>query len=328
MLRTRPGAPGILCCGGAACPRQGGARARWGGAWAERRVLGAGGGVGGWRLALLGPACEGVSSCMQQPHCLPSTMVSQQSACPADLSLLKPSVLQQVASAAPVCLVADPGTQPQTGLVLSVAPLMGAAPAVDARHPRWLHVQVGPGRSRELVPLAHVHLHLLLHERPSGLALLGTHHAYALLSPGPPPAPRCGRPCGACSRCWLPPTPATRCSTCRSTSSGGRLGGGGVGSQHGWSHERGCPVGGWAQPSCCGGMPASMHLLRLRTHQPAAPRLPSLQRALGAVVPRRRQGCFSGAARGRVGAQDAGSVLPAAVAPAACQRGPSEQQRQ
>lgn len=64
---------------------------------------------------------------------------------PADLSLLKPSVLQQVASAAPVCLVADPGTQPQTGLVLSVAPLMGATPAVDARHPRWLHVQVREG---------------------------------------------------------------------------------------------------------------------------------------------------------------------------------------
>ena len=65
--------------------------------------------------------------------------------CPADLSLLKPSVLQQVASAAPVCLVADPGTQPQTGLVLSVAPLMGAAAAVDARHARWLHVQVREG---------------------------------------------------------------------------------------------------------------------------------------------------------------------------------------
>jgi protein CLEC16A len=61
-----------------------------------------------------------------------------------DLSLLKPSVLQQVACAAPVCLVADPGTQPQTGLVLSVAPLMGAVPAVDARHTRWLHVQVRP----------------------------------------------------------------------------------------------------------------------------------------------------------------------------------------
>lgn len=65
--------------------------------------------------------------------------------CLADLSLLKPSVLQQVASAAPVCLVADPGTQPQTGLVLSVAPLMGAAAAVDARHARWLHVQVREG---------------------------------------------------------------------------------------------------------------------------------------------------------------------------------------
>ncbi len=62
---------------------------------------------------------------------------------PADLSLLKPSVQQQVAASAPVLLVADPGSKPETGLVLSVAPLMGALPRVDARHPRWLHVQVG-----------------------------------------------------------------------------------------------------------------------------------------------------------------------------------------
>ena len=60
---------------------------------------------------------------------------------PADLSLLKPSVVQQLAAAAPVALVAAPGVKPETGLVLSVAPLMGAAAAVDAKHPRWLHVQ-------------------------------------------------------------------------------------------------------------------------------------------------------------------------------------------
>ena len=60
---------------------------------------------------------------------------------PADLSVLKPSVVQQLAAAAPVALVAAPGVKPETGLVLSVAPLMGAAAAVDAKHPRWLHVQ-------------------------------------------------------------------------------------------------------------------------------------------------------------------------------------------
>ena len=63
-----------------------------------------------------------------------------------DLGPLKPSVLQQVAAAAPVLLVADPGSSPETGLVLSVAPLMGALPAVDAKHGRWLHVQVGGGQ--------------------------------------------------------------------------------------------------------------------------------------------------------------------------------------
>lgn len=61
-----------------------------------------------------------------------------------DLTLLKPSVLQQVACAAPVLLVADTGATPATALVLSVAPLMGAAPYVDERHPRWLHVFVRP----------------------------------------------------------------------------------------------------------------------------------------------------------------------------------------
>lgn len=60
----------------------------------------------------------------------------------ADLTLLKPSVLQQLASAAPVLLVAEQGSKPETGLVLSVAPLMGAAPRVDERHARWLHVEV------------------------------------------------------------------------------------------------------------------------------------------------------------------------------------------
>ncbi|KAL4427887.1 hypothetical protein ABPG75_001976 [Micractinium tetrahymenae] len=72
---------------------------------------------------------------------LPAHMKAGQA---ADLSLLKPSVLQQVAASAPVLLVADPGTKPETGLVLSVAPLMGALPQVDAKHARWLHVKVRP----------------------------------------------------------------------------------------------------------------------------------------------------------------------------------------
>lgn len=81
---------------------------------------------------------------------LPSTLTLAPPA--ADLSLLKPSVLQQVAAAAPVLLVADPGTKPETGLVLSVAPLMGALPRVDAKHARWLHVQV-QRRHRRVPPV-------------------------------------------------------------------------------------------------------------------------------------------------------------------------------
>ena len=41
-------------------------------------------------------------------------------------------------------VLADPGQQPSSGLVLSLAPLMGAAAQVDSSHPKWLHVHVRP----------------------------------------------------------------------------------------------------------------------------------------------------------------------------------------
>ncbi|KAL3156763.1 hypothetical protein ABBQ38_001037 [Trebouxia sp. C0009 RCD-2024] len=41
-------------------------------------------------------------------------------------------------------VLADPGQQPNSGLVLSLAPLLGAAARVDTSHPKWLHVHVRP----------------------------------------------------------------------------------------------------------------------------------------------------------------------------------------
>jgi hypothetical protein len=49
-----------------------------------------------------------------------------------------------VSRAVPTVLLADPGTRINSGIVVSVAPLMGAEPYVDANHPRWLHVHVRP----------------------------------------------------------------------------------------------------------------------------------------------------------------------------------------
>lgn len=48
--------------------------------------------------------------------------------------------------ASPVVAIIDPGTGPTLGYgtVLSVAPLLAAAPAVDSAHPQWLHVHVRP----------------------------------------------------------------------------------------------------------------------------------------------------------------------------------------
>ncbi len=41
-------------------------------------------------------------------------------------------------------VLADPGQQPNSAVVLSPAPLLGASPQVDGSHPRWLHVHVRP----------------------------------------------------------------------------------------------------------------------------------------------------------------------------------------
>ena len=62
----------------------------------------------------------------------------------ADLSQLKPAALQLIAASSPVVLLADAGSRPDTGLVLSTAPLMGASAAIDPGHPKWLHIAVRP----------------------------------------------------------------------------------------------------------------------------------------------------------------------------------------
>ena len=53
-------------------------------------------------------------------------------------------------------VLADPGQQSNTGVVLSLAPLLGANPEVDRLHPRWLHVHVRP-HVRGLLKLLKVH---------------------------------------------------------------------------------------------------------------------------------------------------------------------------
>jgi len=53
-------------------------------------------------------------------------------------------------------VLADPGQQSNTGVVLSLAPLLGANPKVDRSHPRWLHVHVRP-HVRGLLKLLKVH---------------------------------------------------------------------------------------------------------------------------------------------------------------------------
>lgn len=50
----------------------------------------------------------------------------------------------ELLQASPSIVLADHGPQADTGRVLSVAPLMGAAAASDAGHARWLHVKVRP----------------------------------------------------------------------------------------------------------------------------------------------------------------------------------------
>ena len=51
------------------------------------------------------------------------------------------SVLQSL----PVIVLADTSpSRPQAGIVLSVSPLLGAAPRTDEAVPKWLHVHVRP----------------------------------------------------------------------------------------------------------------------------------------------------------------------------------------
>lgn len=45
----------------------------------------------------------------------------------------------------PVAVLADPSpSRPQAGVVLSVAPLLGARPSTDPQVSKWLHVHVRP----------------------------------------------------------------------------------------------------------------------------------------------------------------------------------------
>lgn len=54
------------------------------------------------------------------------------------------ALARAAASSMASVVLADPGQQPNSGLVLSLAPLMGAAAQVDSSHPKWLHVHVRP----------------------------------------------------------------------------------------------------------------------------------------------------------------------------------------
>jgi hypothetical protein len=59
------------------------------------------------------------------------------------LRRLGPAAAAALAAAAPAAAVVD-ASPSGAGVVLSAAPLMGAAPSVDAATPRWLHVEVRP----------------------------------------------------------------------------------------------------------------------------------------------------------------------------------------
>ena len=54
------------------------------------------------------------------------------------------ALAQAAANCAATVLLADPGEQAETGLVLSLAPLLGADPQLERAHPRWLHIHVRP----------------------------------------------------------------------------------------------------------------------------------------------------------------------------------------
>jgi hypothetical protein len=64
------------------------------------------------------------------------------------LRRLKPEAVAEAASASPTAAIAaGPAAAGDATVVLSTAPLMGAAPAVDPGNPRWLHVEVRPALS-------------------------------------------------------------------------------------------------------------------------------------------------------------------------------------
>jgi hypothetical protein len=63
----------------------------------------------------------------------------------------------------PLAVLADPSpSRPQAGIVLSVAPLLGAHPYTDQGVPKWLHVHVRPS-VRGLLRVIKVSVLLQLH---------------------------------------------------------------------------------------------------------------------------------------------------------------------
>lgn len=83
----------------------------------------------------------------------------------------------------PVTVVADPSpTKPHAGVVLSVAPLLGANPSQDRGMPKWLHVHVRPS-VRGLLRV------LKVRRRATGAPGRGQRAARAA-GAGPAPAPR------------------------------------------------------------------------------------------------------------------------------------------
>lgn len=54
------------------------------------------------------------------------------------------ALAQAAATTMASVVLADPSAHPNSGLVLALAPLMGAAACLDTSHPKWLHVHVRP----------------------------------------------------------------------------------------------------------------------------------------------------------------------------------------
>ena len=82
--------------------------------------------------------CQGLSLlCKQDCLTMQANKALQGAAAQAALA-------NAAATGAAHVILADPGQQPNTGVVLSIAPLLGADAAVDRSHPRWLHIHVRP----------------------------------------------------------------------------------------------------------------------------------------------------------------------------------------